>query len=96
MFQEAARQLAVLSVETRFVNLRLNGLQMPVGPRHEVGAAHPAFVQRSDGGFGTTFGGAFESHAVSSVEKDSAMLGVASIVQQRRADQNGVKVCLLE
>ncbi|PYU28636.1 MAG: hypothetical protein DMG31_19625 [Acidobacteria bacterium] len=96
MFQEAARQFAVLSVETRFVNLRLNGLQMPVGPRQEVGAAHPTFLERSDGGFGTTFGGAFERHAVSPVETNSPTLGVASIVQQRRADQNGAKVCLLE
>jgi hypothetical protein len=62
LFQEAAGQFSVLAVEMRFVNLRRNGFEMPVGPSHEMHAAHLAFIERSDGGFDAPFGGAFESH----------------------------------
>ena len=41
---------------------------MPVGPRHEVRAAHLAFIERGDSGLETPFGRAFQSHLVSSVE----------------------------
>ncbi|PYU22611.1 MAG: hypothetical protein DMG32_17845 [Acidobacteria bacterium] len=98
MFQEAGCQFSVLTAEIRFLNLRRNGLQMPVGPRHEVRAAHLALIERGDGGFDAPFGGAFQRHLISSVEIeiDPKTLRIAIILQQREPDQNGTKVCFLE
>ncbi|PYU26466.1 MAG: hypothetical protein DMG30_02310 [Acidobacteria bacterium] len=98
MFQKAGCQFSVLTVETRFLDLLRNGLQMPVGPRHEVRTAHLAFIERGDSGFETPFGGAVHRHLVSSVEIeiDAKTARVSIILQQRGPAQNSTKVCFLE
>ena len=94
LFQEAAGQFSVLAVEMRIVNLRRDGLEMPVGPGQEVRAAHLALIERSHGGFGTRFGGAFEGHVDS--RKDADRKSLNHMYSKEEGDQNGAKACLLE
>ena len=44
------------------MNLRGDGLQVPVGGGQKVRAAHGAIVERSYGGFGALVGGAWRGH----------------------------------